>query len=99
MLRIKVHRAEGEVVVAACDAELIGREFQEGRMRLKVTELFYGDDEYPETALDAFLSTCTTANLCGERAVKHAVSRGYIEDDHVLSIQGVKYALLVVMEC
>lgn len=99
MLRIKVHRAEGEVVVAACDAEIIGREFKEGRLMLRVTQVFYGGDEYPEEALGRFLSTCTTANLCGERAVEHAISKGYIDSDQVLSIDGVKYAFFVVMRC
>jgi hypothetical protein len=92
LLCVKVHRAEGAVVVAACDAELVGTEARESKLRLDVCEGFYRGDEIEESRLANFLSACTSANLVGERCVAEAVRAGYVDGDAVMTIGGLPHA-------
>ncbi|HEV8360767.1 MAG TPA: DUF424 family protein, partial [Candidatus Thermoplasmatota archaeon] len=76
MFKSRVYRSGREVVLAACDEELVGRELRDGKLRLRVTEAFYGTEVIPPALLLAHLRTCTIANLVGERAVGLAVEQG-----------------------
>ena len=94
MIRIKVHKAEGIVIVAASDSELVGKKFSQGKIRLDVCEGFYGCEDFEESGLVNFLNVCTTANLVGKRAVAIAIKAGFIEKDCVMKIDGVPHAHL-----
>jgi hypothetical protein len=96
MFRMKVYRVKGEVLVAVCDAELVGRTFREGDLKLEVKEDFYGR-EAGEEEVRAALRNATIANITGERAVKLAISMGIVDKDKVLKIEGCWHAQMVVM--
>ncbi|MBI5000078.1 MAG: DUF424 family protein [Euryarchaeota archaeon] len=97
MLRIRLHKCGSDVIAAACDSELAGKTFSEGKVRLKVDEEFYGREDCPEESLERFLSMCTSANLTGGRAVRIAIELGYIDEGCVLTVDGVPHAILVAM--
>jgi len=90
---VKVYQQSGEVVVAACDAELIGQTFEEGEMILKVTS-FYDGFACSEEELVVNLRAATSANLVGKRVIEAAVSAGFIDKDCVIRIGGVPHAQL-----
>lgn len=94
-----MHRRGREILVAACDADLVGRSFEEGELRLLVAEAFYGgaDDHVSEHFLLLQLRTCTMANLVGERVVAMAVRSGFVKAANVLKIAGVPHAQLVAL--
>jgi len=95
LIRVKVHRKEGEVIVAICDEELLGREFREGRFVLRVEEGFYGGDLMTLEEGINQIGKCTIANLVGERIVRAAIEAGYVREENVLIIGGVPHAQLV----
>ncbi len=90
---MKVYQQSGQVVVAACDAELIGQTFKEGEMILKVTS-FYDGFSCSEEELVVNLRAATSANLVGKRVIRAAVSAGFIDKDCVIRIGGVPHAQL-----
>lgn len=83
-----------EVIVIVCDAELIGREFKQGELKLEVKGSFYGGKEASVgECLDA-IREATIANLVGS-IVEHAIQAGIIERENVIRIQDVPHAQLV----
>lgn len=97
MIACKVYRRGREVVVAACDEELVGREFREGKLKLVVSEAFYGRETVDADALLQQLRACTIANLVGERVVGLAVEHGYVSDRNILWIKGVPHAQMATL--
>lgn len=89
---VKVYRVQGEVLLAACDEELIGKTLREGELKLEVKERFYKGKLVEVSALEELLDEATIANLVGERCVGKAIELGYVEKDRVLYIQGVPHA-------
>ncbi|RKX44236.1 MAG: DUF424 domain-containing protein [Thermotogae bacterium] len=89
---VKVYRVQGEVLVAACDEELLGKTFREGELKLEVKERFYKGELREVEELESLLEEATIANLTGERCIKKAIELGYVDKERVLYIQGVPHA-------
>lgn len=88
----KIHEAQGEVILAACDDELIGKEFGEKGLYLHVTERFYNGFKVEEDELGRLMDECTIANLVGEKVVGLAIKKRLVKPDRVLRIKGVPHA-------
>ncbi len=92
MIYVKIYRVQGEVLLAACDEELLGKTFREGELKLEVKERFYKGELVDESDLEGLLEEATIANLTGERCVTKAIELGYVNRERVLYIQGVPHA-------
>lgn len=95
--RLKVYRVGGEIVVAVCDSELVGRVFREGDLKIEVKESFYGDKDVDEEEVKRALRIATIANITGKRAVKLAIDMGLIDKENVLKIGECWHAQMVVI--
>jgi uncharacterized protein len=91
---MRVHRVRAEVVVAACDAELLGRELPVGTQgrTVKVTAFFYGERPVSPGEFLWALKQATTANLLGRRVTELAVEAGYVAPDGLGELGGVPHA-------
>ncbi len=97
MIYVKIYRVQGEVLLAACDEELLGKTLREGELKLEVKERFYKGDLVEEDALESLLEEATIANLTGERCVSKAIELGYVEEERVLYIEGIPHAQMARM--
>ena len=95
--RMKVYRVKGEVIVAVCDEEIVGKTFREKDLKIEVREEFYGKESYDEEDVKRALRQATIANITGKNAVKLAISIGIIDEDKVLKIGECWHAQMVVM--
>ncbi|MFH1789323.1 MAG: DUF424 family protein [Candidatus Altiarchaeota archaeon] len=98
MFYVKVHAHEGEVLVAACDKEILGDIISEGELELHVKERFYGGEVKDDDELAEILSTASIANLVGNRAVAAAINLGHVNPENTLTIDGIKHAQFTIME-
>ncbi len=97
MFRLKVYRVRGEVLVAVCDSEIVGRVFREGDLKIEVKEEFYGTEEVGEEEVKRALRQATIANITGRRAVELAIKMGIVDKNRVLKIGECLHAQMVVL--
>ncbi len=97
MFRLKVYRVRGEVLVAVCDSEIVGRVFREGDLKIEVKEEFYGTEEVGEEEVKRALRQATIANITGRRAVELAIKMGIVDRNRVLKIGECLHAQMVVL--
>ncbi|MGN1044396.1 MAG: DUF424 domain-containing protein [Candidatus Methanomethylophilaceae archaeon] len=96
MICIKIHRgSDGRTVLAACDEELVGGSFSEGKLRLRVHESFYKGDVIEDERLAEIMGEHDIMNLVGERTVSIAAAEGYVNDGCTVTIGGVVHAQVV----
>jgi hypothetical protein len=95
--RVRTFAETGDLLIAAADAELVGRVFREPErgLRLEVSESFYGTVEVGEETLRHRLSSGTILNLVGERTIGVAREMGLVGDRGVIEIGGVPHAQVV----
>ena len=96
---VKIHSSYREVI-AVCDAELLGKKFEQGDLQLDVNENFYGGDELKEDKLLTFLQEKAeenaTFNFVGKETIEIAIKAGIISKDGILKISNVPYAMGLV---
>lgn len=96
---MRVHRVRAEVVVAACDADLLGRDLPVGEhgRTVKVSVQFYGERRVSREELLFALERATIANLLGERVLKLAAEGGFVSAEGIGSLGGVPHAEIISM--
>ena len=94
---VKIHRNEREVILAACDEDLIGRTFREEGKRLDVNELFYKGEAIGRDGLGERMKSGTIMNLVGEETVAIAIEEGFASEDSVIEIDGIKHVQVVLL--
>ena len=96
---MRVHRVRAEVVVAACDADLLGRDLKVGERggTVKVTSQFYGERRVSREELLFALERATIANLLGERVLRLAVEGGFVTPGGTGTLGGVPHAEIFSM--
>jgi len=98
MMYLKIHNMGSEIMVAACDRELIGKTFSEGELTIHVSKEFYKGESATDAEVIEALQKAAIANLLGERAVTCAIKSGVIDQDNVITVGGVPHAQMVRMQ-
>ena len=94
---IKIYNQQGEILVAACDEEILGKKFEEGELQIEVHTQFYDGFRVDKKGLLNQLGNSTIANLVGEMAVKCALDAGLVTEDCIIRIQGIPHVQIFKM--
>jgi len=94
MISIKVYYEGSNIVVAACDSELLGKKFSENELCLEIGG-FYDGKKVNKNIFIEHLASATSANLVGESTINAAIKAGFISKENVIRIQGVPYCIMV----
>ena len=94
---VNMWRWSRQVLLAICDAEILGATLRDGEIVFKVREEFYkGFKTTVDEALD-LIRQSTIVNMVGRNIVKKAVEHGYVHPEAVITISGVPHAQIVKM--
>ena len=92
---VKSMRRGRDTVVAVCDAEILGKTLEGGRVPFTVSEGFYrGVLGEVEEALDA-MRQATICNLVGKRIVEAAIECRMVHERAVIYFGDVPHAQIV----
>ncbi|MCK4477160.1 DUF424 family protein [Candidatus Bathyarchaeota archaeon] len=92
---INLQRRSECILLAMCDANMLGKTLKQGKIVFHIREEFYkGALVSLEEAVD-LIQQSTIVNMIGRRIVKKAVEKGLVHPDAVLEIAGVPHAQIV----
>ena len=97
MISLKLYRSGNDVIIGACDQQLIGKKFRDGKLQIDVSKRFYEGSLITIDELKKFLEEATIANLVGKQTVNCAIELGLIDPECVLTIKGVPHAQMIRM--
>lgn len=95
MIYVRLHRSRDDIILAACDEEVIGKTFRGDGMKITVSEDFYNGELIPEEAFIERMRSVTIMNLVGERTIALAIENGHVDGSNVLRIGETKHAQVV----
>lgn len=93
----KIHSHSEGNVLAVCDAEVLGKSFEEGKYFLEVKEAFYKGTEIGEEELVEKLKEFANVNLVGEECVGIALKNGFASEKNVIRIKGIPHLQIFKM--
>jgi len=97
MISIKLYRSAEDLILGACDKELLGKTFTDGERQIDVSERFYQGDIIEPEELKSLLSDATIANLVGKKTIDVALEMELVDKDSLLIIDDVPHAQIVHM--
>ena len=74
MFAVRKINYQGSMMVNICDHELVGTKVSEGKLEVKITKDYFGQQIVGEDEVADLLSSCSTANLVGKKIVEKAVT-------------------------
>jgi hypothetical protein len=99
MIDIRIHYLGKEIMIAACDSNLLGKRFKEGKLVLNASKEFYGNGfKGGRERLKKELERTTIANLIGEEAVSCAIEAGFINKERVIKVKGIPHAQYLLIK-
>jgi len=95
-ISIKLHKSY-RTVLAACDLELIGKKFEEGKIQLDVRENFFKGAEFNENGAVLLMQEQNkedaTFNIVGEETINAALKANIIAKESIIYVQKIPFAL------
>ena len=83
------------ILLAMCDANMLGKTLKQGKIVFRIQEKFYkGSLVSLEEAVD-LIQQSTIVNMVGQTIVKKAVEKGLVHPDAIIEIEGVPHAQIV----
>jgi uncharacterized protein len=96
---IKVHKTY-RWVVAICDADLVGKKFEEGNRQLDVSKNFFEGDSVDFDEFNDRVGKCldedATFFIIGEKSIKMSKDVGLIDSAGVGEVDSVPFALVLL---
>jgi len=87
-------------IVAICDAELIGKRFEEGNFQLDIKESFFKGEIKEEGEVEEIIKDMqmedATFNFVGEKTISSAIKCKVIKESQIRKIEGIPYALKLI---
>ncbi|MGC8663250.1 MAG: DUF424 domain-containing protein [Thermoplasmata archaeon] len=98
-MKISIHiwKVQNEIMLAACDSNLLGKKFEEGELHIEVKTEFYHKTYTTEKSFRNVLKKATIINLVGENVIRIAIEEGVIDENNIIRISNVPHAQAVVM--
>jgi hypothetical protein len=94
---VRTSRHGRDTLVAVCDADVLGKTLEGGRVHFKVSEGFYrGTLAGLEEAIEA-MRKATICNIVGKRIVEAAIEYKLVQRTAVIYFGDVPHAQLIVM--
>jgi len=94
---VNLRKIGNNVLLAICDAEILGKTLREGKIVFHVKEEFYKGAKVNVEEAISLIKNSTTVNMIGKNVVKKAMEKGYVHPEAVLNIEGVPHAQIVKM--
>jgi len=88
----KIHVAGAKTVLAACDAELIGKTLKFGEIDFHISEDFYKGKRVSKEELSKLLDEHNNINLVGKKVVSVALKKGLISERTIIKIEDIPHA-------
>ena len=95
---VKIHKQQGKSIIAICDKELIGQNYEENNLQLDLTSDFYRGEEKTVEHIADVLRNCDIINLVGKNSIQLGLKEGILTDDEIKTIQGVPHAQVVLID-
>lgn len=83
------------VLLAICDAEILGKTLQDGKIVFHVKEDFYKGAKVNIDEAICMIENSTIVNMIGKNVVSKAIEKGYVHPEAVLDIKGIPHAQIV----
>jgi len=92
---MNLRKIGNNILLAMCDAEILGKTLRKGKLVFHVKEEFYRGTKVNIEEAVAMIENSTIVNMIGKNVVQKAIEKGHVHPEAVMSIEGIPHAQIV----
>ncbi len=92
---MKLRKIGNNILLAICDAEILGKTLRRGKMIFHIKEEFYKGRKVTIQEAVAMIENSTIVNMIGKNVVEKAIEEGCVHPEAVLDIEGIPHAQII----
>ena len=92
---VRIYETAGDVLVAVCDENVLGKKFLFNNLIFEVKESFYKGEKNKLEEVKPVLKRATILNLVGSETIRKCIEWGYIKEENVLNLGDTVHAQMV----
>ena len=97
MFSYKVFKEGDDVLLAICDTDIVGQNFEQGDLGIHVSKNFYSESECKKAQALKLIKEATIINAVGNEIINLLIDENIVHKDNVLKIGKVLHAQVVSM--
>lgn len=90
---LKIHRQNGIDTVACCDESLLNQIFIEGKLKVEISDRFFGGDLLSIDKAVELLKKASCFNIIGENIINKAITLKILSKEGVKKINNIPMAI------
>ncbi len=94
-VHVKIYETAGDVLIAVCDEDILGKKFFFNDVTFEVKESFYKGEKKNLEEVKPILERATILNLVGVETVRKCIEWGFIKKDNVINVGKTVHAQMV----
>ena len=94
---IRVSNYQQNPMLNICDADLLGKQIVENKLKISITKSYYGDKLVDAEEAKSLLQNSTIINMVGKETISLSISLGIGSEKGVRTISGVPFLLVFKM--
>ncbi len=96
MIIVKIHQANKRKIVSLCDANLIGKKFEDGNLQLDVSNLFYNGEKLNEEGILNVVKDADSLNIVGVESIKFSLKNKLVEEVNIIKIKKIPHVISIL---
>jgi len=94
---VKTHKTEnGQLILAVCDKDILGKKFVDNDLQLDLSSNFYKGKEMSEDEIKNLFRAAYIINIAGKKSVALALKEGLINENKILFIKNIPHAQILM---
>ena len=94
MFWCKIHSVKGQIIVAICDKDLLGKKIGK-ELKINVSEAFYGEDLIDEKKASELMGRSAICNILGKNIIELAIEKKFITKENIMFIGDIPHAQFI----
>lgn len=97
LFSIRITKYQNDLMLNICDAPLLGKKLVEKKLKMHISESYYGERLVEKEEAENLLKQCASINMVGKETISLSVSLGIGSHQGVKEIDGVPFLIVFKM--
>jgi uncharacterized protein len=97
LFSIRITNHQNEFLLNICDAPLLGKKLVDNKLKIHISESYYGERLVEKEEAENLLKKCSSINMVGKETISLSVSLGIGSHEGVKEIGGIPFLIVFKM--
>ena len=97
LFSVRITNYQNTSMLNICDAHLLGKKLVEHKLKMHISESYYGERLVEKDEAENLLKKCSSINMVGKETISLSVRLGIGSDQGVKEISGVPFLIVFKM--